>query len=67
MSRKKFAIFKKIYYNIYRKLNRKGERLMDTILVKALLTILAYCKECDDCSKCAFKDFCGKSPEDWLL
>ena len=40
---------------------------MDTILIKALLTILAYCKECDDCSKCAFKDFCGKSPEDWLL
>lgn len=40
---------------------------MDTILIKALLTILAYCKECDNCSNCAFKDFCGKSPEDWLL
>lgn len=40
---------------------------MDTILIKALLIILAYCKECDNCSNCAFKDFCGKSPEDWLL
>ena len=38
---------------------------MSTELVKALLTILKFCAEADDCARCQLKEFCGKLPSAW--
>ena len=34
---------------------------MSIELVKALLTIVRYCANCEDCKSCLLKEFCGKS------
>ena len=34
---------------------------MSIELVKALLTIIRYCTNSDNCEECPLKEFCGKS------
>lgn len=38
---------------------------MDLALVKALLLIVKYCIQCDNCKACVLKSFCGKIPVEW--
>lgn len=38
---------------------------MSVELVKALLTIVKFCVNNDNCKTCALKEFCGKIPTEW--
>lgn len=39
---------------------------MNLELFRAVLVILKYCTEQEDCKTCPFKEFCGKIPSEWV-
>ena len=57
---KPLYFFQKICYNNYRKNGKGGQKIMDLLLMRALLIIAKYCAQCGNCKQCLIRVFCGK-------